>query len=59
MDHISFLPVCVACFPLWPQGKKEKERNGEELDIPYYCSLLKAICLCQGLVCESSARDSE
>lgn len=28
------------------------ERNIEELDIPYYCSLLKAICLCQGLVCK-------
>lgn len=28
------------------------ERNIEELDIPYYCSLLKAICLCQELVCK-------
>lgn len=50
MDYVSFFLLYVVCF--WSQGKKEKERNREELDIPYYCSLLKAICLCQGLVRE-------
>lgn len=52
MDYVPFFPVCLACFRFWSPEAKEKEENREELDIPYYCSPLKAICLCQGLVCE-------